>query len=212
MTDPATKTTNLSLQRIGGSEVIFPDDYNTMLDLLDSNLPGASITAATYATLDATVAGTSAGNVQIQKLRLTLTAAVVSATNANKYGSLLLLTWPNTNLKLLRARMNLVGTKDGTQIATGDQPTVALGSAAASNTTLSSTMIDTTDILTLATGLTPAAQKNGNSTQADRNIAAGATNRIYLNIGATGNTGGGTGTVTFAGTIDLYFVDFGTFS
>lgn len=212
MADPATKTTNLSLQRIGGAEVIAPDDYNTMLDLLDSNLPGSSIVAATYATLDATVAGTSSGNIQIQKLRLTLTAAVVSATNANKYGSLLLLTWPNSNIKLVRARMNLVGTKDGTQIATGDQPTVALGSAAASNTTLSSTMIDTTDILTLATGLTPAAQKNGNATQADRNIAAGATNRIYLNIGATGNTGGGTGNVSFAGTIDLYFIDLGTFS
>jgi hypothetical protein len=212
MADASKQTANFKFQKIGGSQELEVADHNAMLDILDSQLPAPVDLASVFTAGVGVAVGAPLGSQGIQRVRLTLTAAVVAATNAHKYGSLLLLTWPNANIKLVRARMNLTGTKDGAQIQAADQPTVALGSAAASNTTLATTMIDTADTVTMAATAAAVVQKNGNATQADRQIAAGATNYVYLNIGATGNTGGGDGSVAFTGTIDLFYVNLGTFS
>jgi hypothetical protein len=212
MTDATKYTTNRSFQKIGDAQELEVADYNSMLDALDKTVGEVGNVAA-----DFTVpAGVTVSKVQgpkngTQYLRLTLAALVVSATNANKYGGTEILNWPNANLFVDAARMNLIATKDGAQIQAADTPTVAVGSVTASNTTLSSTMIDTIGIVTLAGTAAPACQKNGPATPAARAVAAGATNKLFLNIGATGNTGGGTGNISFAGTVDVYFRNTGTY-
>jgi len=198
-----------------GSEMLEPQDYNAILQKLDDNLVSNmqnAFNSANYTLGTGVSIATQANHPwSLWRLRLTLTAALVAATNAQKYGHLTLITWPNSNIFLLNARMNLIGTKDGAQIQAADQPTVAVGSAVASNTTLATTMIDTIGIVTMAATASAVVQKNGPAALASRFIAAGASNIISLNIGATGNTGGGDGSVSFTGTVDLIALDLGTF-
>jgi hypothetical protein len=211
VTDQTIQTSRFAFQLLGNDQVLEPKDYNNILQKVDSNLP-ANVLASAAFTAGAGVAVATPAPAAVQRVVLTLTAAEVDATFAHKYGGLDIFTWPNTNILLVNAKMNLVATKDGAQIEATDQPTVAVGSVVASNTTLATTMIDTVGVVTTAATLAAAVQKNGPAALAQRYIAAGASNKLFLNIGATANTGGGDGNVKFAGTITLDFVDLGLYS
>lgn len=211
MTDSNTKTPNLSLQHIGIQKTIEPADYNAMLDAIDSNLPAPPIVAASYGTAGTGVAGTNAANVQLQKLRLTLTNALVPLTDALKYGSLQIFLWPNSNIRVMAARVNLTAVKDGTGTTAASTPSVGVGSVAASASTLATTAIDTVEQVALAGTLSATYQKNGPHTLGARDIAAGVTNKLFLNASNSGSSSSADGTLTVSGTIDVFFYDWGTF-
>jgi len=233
MTNVALQTSRFAFQKIGdglisatagqtatagtvtsANEVIEPGDYNALLQRLDGQIPSdlANLFTSANYTAGTGVALTHSHPWAFWKLRLTLTNALITVTNANKYGSLEILDWPNTNLVVLSARMNLTVVKDNVGILAADTPHIAVGSAAASNTTLATTMIDTIEQVTVAGTLSAAAQKNGPHTAGNRYIAAGASNKLYLNAGTTGNSGGVDGSLTVSGTIDIFIIDTGTFS
>lgn len=187
-----------------------PDMFNAVALAVDAAtaLPLAS-TAFTLGTGVTSAAAVQPKSPGIQRMRLTLTAARVVVTAALDYGSLSLMTWPNTNLFVVNARVNLVGTKDGTGIIAAATPTVAAGSVAASNVTLASTMIDTVDSTVMAGTLAAAVQKNGPATKALRPITAGASNQIFLNASIAIAADG---FIDFTGTVDVDFIDLGLFS
>jgi hypothetical protein len=188
-----------------------PGDYNAHLQAIDNNLPKFPNLSATF-TAGTGVAITSQVSAALQLMRLTLTNGIVTITNALNYGSLQILLWPNSNIQVVDARYNLSVVKDGTGIITTDTPHVSVGSAAASATTLATTMIDTVEQVTLASGLTVTAQKNGPHTAGIRYIAAGATNKLFLNAAVSANGGGVDGSLTVSGTVDVWFIDTGLFS
>ena len=210
MSDPATKTPNFSFQRVGAEVVIAPNDYNSILDTLDTQLPYPVINYATYGTPGTGVAGGAASNWNLSRLRLTLTNAVVSVAYANAYGSLKIFTWPNTNFRIQQARANLTIVKDGSVYLAADTPDVAVGTAAASNSTLATTMINVLEQESLAGTLSATYQRLGAHTaSAVLDVAAGTTNYLYLNASGAPGAGSGTGTLTATGNVDLFFNDFG---
>ena len=145
---------------------------------------------------------------QVRKVTLTLTDFVISITDANAYGGTKLCDLPDSNASLFAIEMNLSCVKDGTGILAGEQPTVAIGTAIASNATLSGAMVDVLDEVTLAATATATAtlHSNANSTPGVSYLADSATAALYLNS-AVNPTGDGTLTIT--GTIDMWFLDTG---
>jgi len=154
----------------------------------------------------------AAGGVTAEKLargyqveRLTLTAAGIEIDEANDYASLKLVDLPSSNVLILGAIVNLVCTVDGTVITDPEDIDYAIGTAALASTDFSGSgekdIVDEADVA--AAGVMQAAS---GSTQVNLFKAKG-TNAVYLNIQATIAT---TATQTFAGTIDLIYVDLGS--
>ena len=149
-----------------------------------------------------------------QKATLKLAGETVTVTEALDYGSLLLMTWPDRNIHILGMEVDLSLVKGG--VANGLLTTVDLdvgmGSAAASATTLATTMIDylekqdlDTDSLTLALQVHTLGQSTATF---PKQLADAATNKLYLNVGLpVGITADDAITVT--GNIDIYFLDLG---
>ena len=157
----------------------------------------------------------SRGNLNpVKHIQLTLTSARLDISDANAYGSILLGYLPDRNFVFLGGEFNLSCVKDGTGILSTEQPKVAVGTAAASNATLSSTMSDminggSTGGLELAATLTAAADAHSHDNASGFTIlyiGDGATTGIYLNssVNPTGD-----GYMLITGTIDLYFLDTG---
>lgn len=201
-------TSRFRFQLMDDEHPCTPDMFNAVANTVATNVALAPL-ALTNFTAGVGVVASSNVPRSLQRMRLTLTAARVPVLAANDYGSLSLLTWPNTNLLLVNARADLVGTKDGTGIVAAATPTVALGSAAASNATLSGTMIDTTAAVVMAGTLAAAVQVNGIAASTLRRIAAGASNQVFLNTAIAISADG---FIDFTGTIDLDFFDLGLFS
>lgn len=149
-----------------------------------------------------------------QRATLNLAAESLSVTAALDYGSLLLLTWQDRNIHILGMEVDLTLVKGG--VANGLLTTVDLdvgmGSAAASATTLATTMIDylvkqdlDTDSLTLQLEVHTVGQATATY---PKQLADAAANKVYLNVGLpVGITADDTIAVT--GQIDFYFVDLG---
>jgi hypothetical protein len=149
----------------------------------------------------------------LKHLQLTLTDARLVITDSAAYGSVLLGYLPDSNFMFIGGEGKLTCVKDGAGIVTGELPKLAVGTAAASNATLSSTMINLINGgsggTALASGLSATwyVHSNDNVTAVPYvGIADGATTGLYLN-GAVNPTGDGYLTIT--GTIDLYFIDLG---
>lgn len=149
----------------------------------------------------------------VQHIRLQLTSVVISITDALAYGSALLGYLPDKNLIFLGGESNLTWIKDGTGIVTGELPKIAFGTAAASNATLSATMINLINGgaggTAVASGLTGThvMHSNDNVTAIPYvGIADGPTTGLYANAAVNPT---GDGTLTISGTIDLYFIDLG---
>lgn len=147
---------------------------------------------------------------QVQKATFTVAAVVASVADANDYGSAALVTLPDSNIMVLGCEVDLTLTKDGTgYIATTDLD-VALGTAAASNTTLSGTMLNILPKQDVdADSLTPTVQIHGlAATPVLTGIVDGASNIIYFNVSGPTETSEDA-TVTVDGSVYLYYIDLG---
>lgn len=210
MTDVTQQTPRLGFQKVGGSQLFEPVDFNRDMDTLDLAVPSLPHVAADF-TLGAGVAVSRVDRHGTQKLSLKLTNVLLTLAGSTTSccASEAIVTWPNSNLNIRGARMNLICVKDGATLLAADTPLVGLGSVAASVSTLATTAIDTVNSVALAGTLSAVAQKNGAATTGDRQIAAGTTNKVFLNTGISTKAGG---TLTVSGTVDIFFEDFGTFS
>jgi hypothetical protein len=145
-----------------------------------------------------------------RRLRLTLTAFSISIDEADDYGGTKLMTFSDRNVMILGCEVDLELTKGGVTngLEAATDINVAVGSAIASNSTLSSTMIDIVDTVALtASDLTPAlaAHSNDNTTPVSF-IADSATAGLYLNLAAAITA---SDTLLATGTIDVYYIDLG---
>lgn len=138
-----------------------------------------------------------------------LTGVVVSLTAANDYGGAQLLTFANTNMLIVGAIIDAVATMAGFASNVGTGVTFGLGSATASNATLSSTMQDYLNVTT-ATGAGATATLKGhsfdNGSPALTFLDAAAANKLFLNAACPVTSG--TGTLTFtSGFCELFYFD-----
>lgn len=152
------------------------------------------------------------GQEKVQKVTLTITALVMNVTAALDYGSVAFADLGDTNLMLLGAESDLAVTKG--EVSTGIEATVDLdmgiGTAAASATTLATTMIDVLAKIDLDAD-TAVVQFDGHSSLATTMplvIASGASNQLFINCGLpVGITVDDT--LTMTGTVTLYYIDMG---
>lgn len=152
--------------------------------------------------------------VVIRRARITLTNAVLTVTAALDYGSLKVCDLPNRNLMLLAVEADLTLVKEGNTngIVAATDLDVGMGTAAASATTLASTMIDVlekVDVDTDALSVTFQRHSNDQSTATfPKRIADDANAALFLNAvpiaGITADS-----TLTVSGTIDVFYVDVG---
>lgn len=194
------------------SHVMEPDFYNTLAAKVDAFLPSAFDNANAAYTAKNGAAITYTRPRALQHMRITLTNCAVTSDSVNHYGSQEILDLPNAGIFIVGSRDNLSCVKDGVHFISSDAPNVAVGTAAASNATLSGTMINVVEQAALAgAALTETVTVNGPHSNTALQIAKGASNKVYLNVAGTMG-GGGSGVLTVSGTIDLFFFDFGAFS
>lgn len=150
----------------------------------------------------------------IRHVRLTLASATIAIDEADDFGSLKLCDLADSNAMLLMAEVDLTLTKAGTTngIVAATDLDVGVGTAAASATTLATTMIDVlekTDIDDNDLEVTYQADTQGQSTASTPiKLADSATLALYLNAVAVGGITV-SDTISVSGTVDLYFVDLG---
>lgn len=164
-------------------------------------LPGTKNASATLTTETQRTNG-------INCTTLTLTAQTISVLAAADYGSLLLFTMPASRCLFLGADVSLSSVKLGYADDTDNTDLdISVGSAAASNNTLSSTMVDLvakvdatgTTVGTILVSATP--------TEAPKMKAASLA--MYLNTGGALVTTG-TGVLTLTGTVKILWMDVGS--
>lgn len=149
--------------------------------------------------------------VVMRRQRYVLTNAVVTLAAADDFGSLKICDLPDRNIAIWNAE--LVGSVNfGGDYADGDDPSIGVGQAAASNVTLSSTMVDVipkTDFanITVANSNAIAATKSNPGVAVL--VADAAGNALYLNVGNGADQLSDVGTATFNGTLDIWYTDLG---
>lgn len=202
-----TVTTRFSFEKIGGQRAMEPADYEELLDKVDSNLPEDK---ADLAAVGTGVAQTFDYPVAVRRMRLTLTSAALAIAEANDYGSLELCTLPDKNLLVLGCEADLSIVKGGVTngLVAATDLDVGIGTAAASNATLATTMINVLakqDVDTDALTVTMQAHSLAAS-PSFLGIVDGATNKLYLNAAASITADDA---LAVSGTIDVYFIDLG---
>lgn len=152
-----------------------------------------------------------------KRCRLTLSSAVINVLAANDYGSLKVCDLPDKNIMLLGCEVDLTVVKGNAASGIGSATDLdmAVGTAAASSTTLSGAMIDVIekqDIDTNALSVDMEAHTQDQSTaQPPLRLADDAALALYLNaVAVAGITADDT--LTCSGTIDLYYFDLGNLS
>lgn len=152
--------------------------------------------------------------VAVRRARVTLTSFVISVTQALDYGSAKIVDLPFRNMLIMGVEVDCSVVKGGATngIVAATDLDMAIGTAAASSTTLASTMIniiEKKDIDDNALTVTFAAHSNDNATSvAPFKIADGSTAALYMNaVAVAGITADDTLTVT--GTVDIYYMDLG---
>lgn len=132
------------------------DNLNVVWQCVAAGLPGAWVASQPYVEVDATVAAagtvtpatvsaTEFVNGPVRQLRLTMTATPVDLVEADSYGSTLLYTMPEGRIYVVGAVATLaILTTDLRSSNINDNSTIdwAVGTAAASNVALTSTMVD----------------------------------------------------------------------
>lgn len=148
----------------------------------------------------------------VRRARLVLTATPIVVTAALDYGSVKLLDLPNRNLLLLGMEVDLDVVKQGNTngIVAATDLSMAVGTAAASSTTLSSTMVDVIEAVSITPDtLTVAFERHSNDQSTatfPRRIADGASNALFLNLSATITADS---SVAVTGTVDIFYADLG---
>lgn len=149
-----------------------------------------------------------------QKITLKLSGAELAIDEADDYGSLLLMTWQDRNIHILGLEADLTLVKGGLTngLLAATDLDVGMGSAAASNTTLATTMIDYMEKQDLdddALSVDLQVHTLGQSTATfPKQLADAAANKLYLNAAAVGGITA-SDTLTVTGEVDIYFIDLG---
>lgn len=152
---------------------------------------------------------TSAETVLVTKnIRLTLTAVVVDIADADDFGGEKILGLVDGQLlSILAAKVDLILTKDGVGFIAATDMTVGIGTAVASNTTLSGAMIDVLALQSLTDNVIAPPLNVGAALTNQLSLVA-STDSLFLNIaGATEVAQDGD--ITITGTIDLTVIDHG---
>jgi len=150
----------------------------------------------------------------VQHYQLYMSGASIAVDESDDYGSVKICDLPDTNIHLLGVEVNLTLTKGGTTngIVAATDLDVGVGTAAASATTLATTMIDIiekADLDTNALAVEFEAHTQGQSTATmPKQIGDGASSALYLNAVAVGGITA-SDTISVTGTVDLYYVDLG---
>lgn len=153
----------------------------------------------------------------LRRARLTLSGATLSVLEANDYGSLKLLDLPDRNIMLMGLEADLVLTKQGNTngIVAATDLDVAVGTAAASNTTLAATMINVIekkDVDDNALAVDFEAHSNDNATSIfPLPVADGASAALYLNAVAIGGITADS-SLSVSGIVDVWYMDLGNLS
>lgn len=148
----------------------------------------------------------------VKHVRMTLADFIVSVAEANDYGGTKICDLPDTNLLLLGVEADLVITKAGTTngLVAATDLDVAVGTAVASNATLSGTMVNVlekVDVNDDALVVDFEAHSNDNASSTfPLLVADGASLALYLNIAATITADD---TASVDGTIDIFYIDLG---
>jgi hypothetical protein len=163
--------------------------------------PGTNITALDQA-------------VVMRRCRLTLAGAVISVAAADDYGSVKICDLPDKNLHIHGVEVDCTVVKGGVTngIVAATDLDMSVGTAAASATTLATTMlniIEKVDIDTNALSVEFEAHSNDNATYvAPLAIVDGASSALYMNAVAVGGITADD-TLTVTGTIDIFYTDLG---
>ncbi len=148
----------------------------------------------------------------IRRVRLTLTELSVAIAEADDYGGTKICDLPDKNLMILGAECNLVLTKGGATngLEAATDINTAIGTAVASNATLSAAMVNVIDIVAnTASSLTHdmEAHSSANSpVNMPLEVVSGAAIALYLNLAAAITADDA---MTASGTIDVYYSDLG---
>lgn len=148
----------------------------------------------------------------VRRARLTLSNFTISVANASDFGGTKLLDLPNRNLMLLGAEVNCTVVKQGNTngIVAATDITMGIGTAVASASTLSGSMINVIEATAItADTLSVAFQKHSNdqSTASFPLKLADGTASLFMNL-TPGNITADS-SVTVSGTIDIFYVDLG---
>jgi hypothetical protein len=150
----------------------------------------------------------------VRRARLTFNGAVLTITAALDYGSLKICDLPDRNLMLLAVEVDLTLVKQGNTngLLAATDLDFGVGTAAASATTLATTMINVIEKVdqdTDALSVTFQRHSNDQSTAAfPLRIADGTNSALFLNaVAIAGITADSTLTIT--GTVDIVYVDVG---
>lgn len=152
-----------------------------------------------------TAAGISRANYSRppERLVFTFVNAVLSMTAANDFGGLEICALPNANLVLMGAKINVTAVMAGFASNVGTALDMALGTVTTASAAFSNAgemdlipKIDGT-----GAGTTATVAGRGTTTEANKWVAAGASNKVFLN--ASSPVTSGTGTLTINGTVEL---------
>ena len=140
---------------------------------------------------------------------LTLTAVAVSVDSGDDFGSVELVTLPNTNLLITACVVDLAATVAGLATETVETVDYAIGTVPTASANFANAGEDNLTPKIDGVGAADSGTVKGASSAATINVlvAAGASNKIYLNVGTPVTDD--TGTVTVTGTIKLVVIDLG---
>lgn len=177
------------------------------------NVPAAgdSLVSGEAVTPNTLVALTFDRERSVRHIRLTLSELSVAITEANDYGGTKICDLPDKNIMILGCECDLVLTK-GNAGAGGLEAAIdintAIGSAVASNSTLSAAMVDVVDIVAntdnvLVHDMEAHSQANSPANM-PLEVGDGAAIALYLNLAAAITLDDA---MTASGTIDLFYLD-----
>ena len=152
--------------------------------------------------------------VTIRRQRVLLENAVITLTAANDFGSLKLVDLPDRNIAIFQAELSGTVVAGG-DFATGDDPKIGVGQAAASANPIATTAVDVialTDYTNIVAGAATAVAQTRLGATADLNailIPDAAGSALYLNASNTDTQLAADGTLTFNGFFDFWYVDLG---
>ena len=150
----------------------------------------------------------------VRRARLQITGLSISVTAALDYGSAKIVDLPNRNMLIMGVEVDCTVVKGGVTngLVAATDLDMAIGTAQASNTTLSSTMVNIVekkDIDTDALTVTFQGHSNDNATSvAPFKVADNASSALYMNVSAPGLITAND-TLTVTGTVDIYYMDLG---
>lgn len=150
-----------------------------------------------------------------RRMRLTLSDFSVAITAALDYGGTKLVDLPDKNILILGAEVDCTLTKGGTTngLEAATDINVGIGTATASNATLSSTMQNIIEVTAYTANTIThefEVHANDNSTSVMPIVLAdGASNALFLNLAASITADD---TMTASGIIDFFWIDLGNLS